>query len=59
MEFKSMNESRAANVYNGGNWEEYRLEAGESIVGIYGESYDHENEWNSLKKLGFIIAQVK
>jgi len=57
IEFRSQYETKAANVYNGGNWDEYKLEPNECIVGLFGESYDHENEWNSLKKLGFIIAK--
>lgn len=57
IEFKSDTETRGlkANSF-GGVWTDFHLEANERIIGLYGESYDNEDQYCVFKRLGFIIG---
>jgi len=38
-------------------WQEFQLEQGESICGVYGDSFDASN-FNKFRRLGLIIAKT-
>ena len=48
-------ESELAQAHTCGEWVEFNLQKNETIVGIYGESYDGYNHW--FRRLGFVIGK--
>jgi hypothetical protein len=45
-----------AQAHNGGEWRQFKLERGETIIGFYGESF--EDYYSYFKRLGLIIAKT-
>ena len=50
VEIRSDTENVVAQAHNGGEWREYKLERGETIIGFYGDSF--EDYYSYFKRLG-------